>query len=498
VRTFLLTIVLPLGLLAALVFWATSYPSMPIPISTSGTVLVLVTVTLGLALATRAFRQRSGLDQRAALALPDPLFALYLATLILIGLPDAVLLAIMTPLVACVPDLLMDDSEALRYALRQSAIAGATIFCSGFVYYGISPALTPELTALRAHILGALIAALLTCAGAAAAQIVELELAEHKYGLPSVSQVRHYITSPSLRFQILLLSVSPLLPLAELLDDIDAEFAWLLFLVPLCAVYYLALTSVRLEQRGLELQKTVAELGVVRRREAELADYAALITRAQEDERRRLARELHDDTAQALIALSRGLDALSSRRVEPPLSSYDVRFSEELGDLAKRTLESVRRACQDLRPSVLDDLGLSAALESLAQSLSSRGQACEFQQHGESVPHPPEVEVTIYRIAQEALANARQHAQATETSLDIWYEADRIALIVRDNGSGFDLPDMLRQIPGGGAEGGDQRPGLGLLGMRERAALIGAQLTIASVPTMGTTVTLTVPLIPAL
>ena len=89
--------------------------------------------------------------------------------------------------------------------------------------------------------------------------------------------------------------------------------------------------SVRLEQRTHELQKTVAELGAVRRREAELADYAALITRAQEDERRRLARELHDDTAQALIALSRGLDALASRRVEPPLSSYDVRFQRRTG-----------------------------------------------------------------------------------------------------------------------------------------------------------------------
>jgi signal transduction histidine kinase len=185
---------------------------------------------------------------------------------------------------------------------------------------------------------------------------------------------------------------------------------------------------------------------------------------------------------------------LWSRRAEPPLSSIDVRFSEELGDLAKRTLESVRRACQDLRPSVLDDLGLSAALESLAHSLSSRGLDCDFQQQGESIAYAPEIEVTIYRIAQEALANARQHARATETSLDISYETDRIVLRVRDNGTGFDLPAKVGQIPSGGS---DQRPGLGLLGMRERAALIGAQLTIASLPHAGTTVTLTVPLPPA-
>lgn len=495
-RRFLLTILLPMSIVAALSLWAMSYPSIPLPASPGGASVILTVITLGLALAARAFRLRFGLDKRAAMALPDPLFTLYLATLILIGLPSAVLLAVVTPLVECLPDLL-DDSPALRLALRQSAVSGITMFCSGFAYFWISQALTPQLTALRAHIVGALIASLIACGGAAALQIFEQELHDSSRNLHGFSRISRYLTSPSLRFQILLLSVSPLLPLAELLDDIEAEFAWLLFLIPLCAVYYLALMSVRLEQRTYELQKTVAELGAVRRREAELADYAALITRAQEDERRRLARELHDDTAQALIALSRGLDALASRRVEPPLSSYDVRFSEELGDLAKRTLESVRRACQDLRPSVLDDLGLSAALESLAHSESNRGLTCEFQQFGESVSYAPEIEVTIYRIAQETLANARKHAHASRTTLDISYEMDQIKLCVSDNGSGFDAGRASGQTPQMSVSGGEateQRAGLGLLGMRERAALIGAQLTIASSQGSGTTLTLSVPL----
>jgi signal transduction histidine kinase len=474
--------------------WATSYPPIPLPTSPSGAMAILTIITLGIAFMMRGFRRRFGLDKVAVLALPDPLFTLYLATLILIGLPSAVLLAILTPLVESLPDL-WHDSRTLRRALPSSAAASVTIFCAGVVYYWISQSLTPQFSALRAHIIGALLASLITCLGAAIVQIFQQELENSSYhGLPGLAAIRRYIASPALRFQVLLLSVGPLLPLAELLDDIDAEFAWLLFLVPLCAVYYLALMSVRLEQGTHELQKTVVELKAARRREAELSDYAALITRAQEDERRRLARELHDDTAQALIALSRGLDTLASRRVEPPLSSIDVRFSEELGDLAKRTLESVRRACQDLRPSVLDDLGLSAALESLAHSESNRGLECAFLQHGESVYCAPEVEVTIYRVAQESLANARQHAHATQTSLNLYYDPGRIRLQVSDDGSGFDVRSLLEDSATSEADVTEQRPGLGLLGMRERAALIRAQLTISSVPHSGTTISLSVPL----
>jgi signal transduction histidine kinase len=489
-RQIVITIVVPVCILLALTLWATSYPPIPLPSSPTGAMIILTVITLGVAFVMRGFRLRFGLDDVAALLLPDPLFTLYLATLILIGLPSAVLLAMLTPLVECLPDL-WQDTRVLRRALPSSAAASVTIFSAGMVYYWISQSLTPGLSALRAHIIGALIASIITCLGAAIVQIFLQELATGNHSLPDLTTIRRYVASPALRFQILLLSVGPLLPLAELLDDIDAEFAWLLFLVPLCAVYYLALMSVRLEQGTHELEKTVAQLKAARRREAELSDYAALITRAQEDERRRLARELHDDTAQALIALSRGLDTLASRRVEPPLSSIDVRFSEELGDLAKRTLESVRRACQDLRPSVLDDLGLSAALESLAHSESNRGPECAFQQHGECVSCAPEVEVTIYRVAQESLANARKHAQATATSLDLYYDPGRIKLRVSDNGAGFDVQGLLEN---GATSETELRPGLGLLGMRERAALIRAQLTISSVPCSGTTIVLNVPL----
>ncbi|HEU5347327.1 MAG TPA: ATP-binding protein, partial [Ktedonobacterales bacterium] len=225
-------------------------------------------------------------------------------------------------------------------------------------------------------------------------------------------------------------------------------------------------------------------------------DYAALITSAQEEERRRLSRELHDDTAQTLVALSRGLDALSSRRPDQLVSDYDSRFIAELGDLAKRSLDSIRRACQDLRPSVLDDLGLAAALASLATSMTQRGLQCEFEQEGESSrPSTREVEVTVYRIAQETLTNALRHANATSSKITLKYDDDLLTLIVTDNGHGFLVDETLRRVRSSQAMGeADSRSGLGLRGMRERAGLIKAQLGIESTPGEGTTITLTVPL----
>jgi len=135
-------------------------------------------------------------------------------------------------------------------------------------------------------------------------------------------------------------------------------------------------------------------------------------------------------------------------------------------------------------------------LEALAHSESKRGPECVFQQHGESSTCAPEIEVTIYRIAQESLSNARQHAHATGTSLDLYYDPARIRLQVRDDGLGFDVRMVLENASRRAADGTEQRSSLGLLGMRERAALIRAQLNVSSSLHSGTVVTLTVPLYP--
>src|SRR5438046_7558872 len=138
------------------------------------------------------------------------------------------------------------------------------------------------------------------------------------------------------------------------------------------------------------------------------------MTGEQEEERRVLARELHDDTAQALIALSLGLDGLGRAIGKLDLSERDAQWIANLHVLADHTLEGVRRACRDLRPSVLDDLGLHAALEWLSDSSSTRGVPCTFICTGTPQPTSSEAEIAIFRIVQEALSNIWRHSHATQ------------------------------------------------------------------------------------
>ncbi|MFI5273273.1 MAG: sensor histidine kinase [Ktedonobacterales bacterium] len=488
-------VVLPVVVIAALVVWALVF-TQPVPDSPPGAAIVLFVITLSMGSLVEWFRLRFDAQQQTDMALPDPLYTLYLAAFVLTGASVAIPLAALTPFVQAAPVVLRGRGGAVRTlrALRESAAATSTTVVAGLVYVHLTPILAPQLGGLRAEVVAAFFAVLVLFLA-----LLVVRAPEHSIQRGDFFAVLwRLLQTPAARFQALLLTVGPLLPLADLLDDIEAEFAWILFLIPLIVVYYLALVSMRLEQRTGELQTTIGQLRASRRREAELTGYATLITRAQEDERRRLARELHDDTAQALIALSRGLDALSTRQVDPPLSSRDAHFIHDLDELAKRTLESVRRACQDLRPSVLDDLGLSAALESLTEATTRQGLACTFAESGERLFCAPEVEVTIYRIAQEALSNARRHAHAAAAAISLEFGGDAIHLTVSDDGAGFDSDAVLHAVGAGtdAPDGDDVEPlsGLGLLGMRERAALIGARLQLDSARGAGTRVTLRAPL----
>jgi len=298
---------------------------------------------------------------------------------------------------------------------------------------------------------------------------------------------REYLQSSILRFQVLILSVGPLLPVVDIYDDRAAELAWLFFLVPLFAIYYLALISTRLSLRTDELQLAFKDLSSARRREDELRDYASLITRVQEEERKRLARELHDDTAQALIALSLGLDGLGRAIGKLDLSERDTQWIANLHNLADHTLEGVRRACRDLRPSVLDDLGLRAALEWLSDSSSTRGVPCTFTCIGLHQPTTPESEIAIFRIVQESLSNIWRHSLATQAGIDLTYLPHKLQVKVWDNGKGFSTEQYL-DLPH------SSESGLGLVGMRERAIVIGAILKIISTPGEGCSIELTLPL----
>lgn len=297
---------------------------------------------------------------------------------------------------------------------------------------------------------------------------------------------KEYVHSPVFRFQLLVMSVAPLLPVVDIFDNVVAELAWIFFLVPLLAIDYLALNSTRLSLRTEELQRTLADLNSARRRQDELRDYASLVTRVQEEERRRLARELHDDTAQALIALSLGLDGLGSAVAKVDLPPRDREWLTSLQALADHTLDEVRRACRDLRPSILDDLGLRAALEWLCDGSNSRGVASSFLCSGSVRPLAPEADIAIFRIAQETLSNVWRHAQATRVEVELKYLPDKLLLRIQDNGKGFQLEQITV------AQHGSQS-GLGLLGMRERAMLIGAELMINAQPGVGCSITLALP-----
>lgn len=428
-------------------------------------------------------RFRQNLTWRMLL-LFDVTAPIYLAGGVLLGLFAAVLMALVTQLVVQ-GYTLWRGLTSWSAATYRVATTGLLVLITIDIFQRIA-ALFPNTSNLATSYLESweLIATLL----AAAIMMVLLIIVS----LPMIMQSRQvslriawheYFHSPVPRFQLLVLSVAPLLPVVDIFDNVVAELAWVFFLVPLLAIYYLALVSARLSLRTEELQSTLKALNSARRRQGELRDYASLVTRIQEEERRRLARELHDDTAQALIALARGLDGLGRADLTPKDHDWLV----NLQDLADRTLDGVRRACRDLRPSILDDLGLQAALEWLCDSSNNRGVASSFTCTGKAFLTPPEAEIAIFRIAQEALANAWRHSHATQVNVELNYLRDKLCLIIQDDGCGF-LPDRISDTRQ------DSSTGLGLVGMRERAILIDAALVIKSQPGSGCIVTLTLPL----
>jgi two-component system sensor histidine kinase DegS len=216
-----------------------------------------------------------------------------------------------------------------------------------------------------------------------------------------------------------------------------------------------------------------------------MRSYARHTLTAQEEERKRMARELHDDTAQALVALSRQLDALLSADDQAP-ERIKQRL-EELRQLTAGISHGVRRFSQDLRPSTLDDLGLRPTLEGLTAKLSEEdGIDARLEVLGDERRLSPETELALFRIAQEALTNVRKHSQATEVVTTVEFGDGMVKVTIRDNGRGFKVPDT----PGNLVEVGK----LGLTGMFERAELAGGTLTVQSELGEGTTVVAEIPL----
>lgn len=200
-----------------------------------------------------------------------------------------------------------------------------------------------------------------------------------------------------------------------------------------------------------------------------LHDYIGAITSAQEEERTRLARELHDDTIQAVIALKQRVQ-LAQKSAKDQKGRQSLR---ELEMLAEQTIENLRRLTRALRPIYLEDLGLVTALEMLARETSQTHElVVRFQRNGQERRLAREVELALYRIAQEGLNNVVKHSRATRADLAITFDDSEIQMEVSDNGNGFDVPISPTEFAPNGH--------FGLLGIHERADLIGAQLEIES------------------
>jgi signal transduction histidine kinase len=244
------------------------------------------------------------------------------------------------------------------------------------------------------------------------------------------------------------------------------------------------------EDIGL-LKAITSQLGVAidnarlhEREKRQLRSYAQLVTRAQEDERKRIARELHDDAAMSLVVLCRGLDSLGDS--DEGFSSEHRLALGELRSVATATLADIRRFSRDLRPAVLDNLGLVAALEWLRSDLIERtGLKVDLQVEGNRRRLNSETEVAVFRIVQQALRNVERHAGASELVVEVTFKSDQLALSITDNGCGFVLPATSDELI--------RRGKLGLLGMRERAQLVGGTLSIQSQPGEGTHIAVEVP-----
>ncbi len=236
--------------------------------------------------------------------------------------------------------------------------------------------------------------------------------------------------------------------------------------------------SVALAADRVELQQTTTLAQDARRL---LQSYAEAVTRGQEAERRRLARELHDDTIQQLILLN--------QRVE--LVAYDYAESAAAADLHDMQLvidgiiTNVRRFIQELRPPYLDELGLVTALRTLIKQTRERTDLLiEFDVKGSSHRLSEAIELALFRIAQTALTNVIQHAEASQVEVTLDFGPSCIALTITDDGCGFIPEDENRLVQDGH---------FGLIGMRERAQLLGASFSVNSNPAEGTTIAVSVP-----
>jgi PAS domain S-box-containing protein len=231
---------------------------------------------------------------------------------------------------------------------------------------------------------------------------------------------------------------------------------------------------------AVEIARLYEELS---RKEQLRGELLRRVISAQEDERKRIARELHDETSQTLSALGYTLDAAAKTCLTPDTSP----LIDQVRQLTVSALDGINKIIFDLRPTVLDHLGLVAALRWYATTrLSESGTRVEVSDPGETERLPTAVETALFRSAQEAINNIAQHAGARHVWIDLDFQDGHVKIRVKDDGVGFDVERV--------ADSPNLRSGLGLMGMQERMSEVGGEFSLVSAPKEGTTIFLCVPM----
>lgn len=253
------------------------------------------------------------------------------------------------------------------------------------------------------------------------------------------------------------------------------------FAAAIFVIRFLHAFQVETEAKIVELQQ--AQLREAQQREAMRGELFRRVVAAQESERQRIARDLHDETGQSLTAIGMGLRGLAGKISRNKDAGNTL---QKLESLTADSLKELQRLISDLRPSHLDDLGLPAALRWYANRIQEHSDiSVRVDIHGEEHELDEVMKIAVFRIVQESLNNIIKHAQATTVNIHIQFQEKHVRINVMDNGIGFDL-DQVKQRR-------TARPSLGLAGMEERAALLGGSVSVQSRPGYGTEVEAVIP-----
>ena len=241
----------------------------------------------------------------------------------------------------------------------------------------------------------------------------------------------------------------------------------------------------RVSERMAAVEKAKAEImqlyEELQRKEQIRRELLNRVFTAQEEERKRISRELHDETAQVLSGLAYALDDASEA---PPSTNLKPQL-ERMHELTTTALKEIRRIILDLRPTMLDHLGLVPAIGWYAEMrLNGSGIRLSIREVGQAGRLPPAIETALFRVVQEAINNIARHSRATRAELVFEFEPDQVQVWLKDNGKGFDPAEVFSAT--------DTQRGLGLIGMEERMSAVGGKLTIHTIPREGTTIQLTV------